>query len=221
MGSDFFLANKNGKKNKEGRVRWKIEGVHIDSCNCDWGCPCQFWAKPTHGNCDGSGAFLIRRGTYGPVSLDNLSAVDILSFPGAVHEGHGKASYFIDERADDAQFEALSNILTGRAGGGPFEIYASMCDKIREPRRARIRMELNGVKSRVTVQDFVEIELEPIRNRVTHEPYRAIIELPGGFEADRMEQASSRRLKVHDAGFMEYTYFDTYGSVADVRWKGP
>ncbi|CAN5396329.1 hypothetical protein BH18THE2_BH18THE2_38180 [soil metagenome] len=43
-----------------------------------------------------------------------------------IHEGHGKASFYIDNRADEKQFEALSNIITGRAGGGPFVVvYAS------------------------------------------------------------------------------------------------
>jgi hypothetical protein len=29
--------------------------IFLDACNCDWGCPCQFNAKPTHGNCEGVG----------------------------------------------------------------------------------------------------------------------------------------------------------------------
>lgn len=148
---------KNKSIEKSERVPWKIDAWYIDSCNCDWGCPCKFLAKPTHGNCDGASGFLITRGNYGHTNLDNLSGALILSYPGAVHEGHGKESFYIDERADEDQFEALSNIMTGVAGGGPFEIYASTCDKIQEPRRARIRVEPRGLRSRVTVAKILEI----------------------------------------------------------------
>jgi len=48
------------------------------------------------------------------------------SWLGPVHEGRGKASYYIDDRCNDRQFEALSEKITGRAGsGGPFLVYAS------------------------------------------------------------------------------------------------
>jgi hypothetical protein len=35
------------------KVGWKIHAYYLDACNCDWGCPCQFNAKPTQGYCDG------------------------------------------------------------------------------------------------------------------------------------------------------------------------
>jgi hypothetical protein len=41
----------------------------------------------------------------------------IASWPGPFHGGHGKASYYLDNRADEKQCEALSNIITGRADG--------------------------------------------------------------------------------------------------------
>jgi len=42
------------------KVGWKIHAYYLDACNCDWGCPCQFNAQPTHGYCDGlSGIHII------------------------------------------------------------------------------------------------------------------------------------------------------------------
>jgi len=205
---------------KEKKIGWKIEAYYIDSCNCDWGCPCQFLARPTHGNCEGIGGIQIKKGNYGAIKLDGLSAALILSYPGAVHEGHGKAAYYIDEREEEAQFQALGKILMGTAGGGPFEVYASTCEYFQEPRRARIEVDLNGLKSRIKIANIGEVQLEPIRNPVTNEEYRAVIELPGGFEANRMDQASSKKLFMKD-GFLDFTYHDTYGSLSEVRWKGP
>jgi hypothetical protein len=30
---------------------WTIKGREFSQCNCAYGCPCQFNARPTHGNC--------------------------------------------------------------------------------------------------------------------------------------------------------------------------
>ena len=68
---------------------WRLRGEEIGSCNCSWGCPCQFNALPTHGRCDGIGVCQIARGHYGEVSLDGTRFAFLLSFPGAVHEGKG------------------------------------------------------------------------------------------------------------------------------------
>lgn len=177
-------------------------------------------ARPTHGNCQGFGGIRIRKGNYGDVSLDNLVIALILSYPGPVHEGHGKASYYIDERATEAQFHALSQILTGAAGGGPFEIYASTCESFQEPRRARINFIESGLTSHIEVENIGEVELEPLKNPVTGAVYEAIIELPTGFEASRMEQASSKKLRVDD-GYLNFKYSSTYGSISQVTWGGP
>jgi hypothetical protein len=101
---------------QQKRPTWKVHAYFLDACNCDWGCPCQFNAKPTHGNCEGVAGYHIVTGIYGTnIKLDGLNMALIASWPGQLHEGHGKASYYIDNRANERQFEALSNIITGRA----------------------------------------------------------------------------------------------------------
>lgn len=148
---------------------------YLDACNCNWGCPCQFNAKPTYGNCEGVSGIHVIKGNYGDIKFEKLNAVFIGSWPGPIHEGHGKASFYIDERASDDQFEALSKIITGEADGGPFEVYRSTFSKMQEPRRAKITFQAKGLKSRVRAGDIAEARLEPIKNPVTGEIHRAII----------------------------------------------
>ena len=33
-------------------VKWTIKAREFVNCNCAYGCPCQFNALPTHGNCE-------------------------------------------------------------------------------------------------------------------------------------------------------------------------
>ena len=51
-------------------IDWQIEGEEIGSCNCDWGCPCQFNALPTHGNCEAVVAVQIDQGRHGAAGPD-------------------------------------------------------------------------------------------------------------------------------------------------------
>ena len=100
-------------------VDWKIRAQEITTCNCDWGCPCQFNALPTRGSCRAVVAIRIDEGHFGDVKLDGLKAVAVLAWPGPIHEGHGEALAVIDERADERQREALEGIFLGRLGGTP------------------------------------------------------------------------------------------------------
>jgi hypothetical protein len=224
-------------KTQQQKPRWKLHAYFLDACNCDWGCPCQFNANPTHGNCEGVAGYHIKTGTYGTVKLDGLNMALIASWPGPLHEGHGKASYYIDNRADERQFEALSNIITGRAGGGPFSVYASIIKEMQEPTKASVKFQTNDIRSRVSVSGtsedkkrrmrgeqskyvIAEAWLEPIINPVTGKAHRAIIEIPEGFESTRMEQASMKTLVAND-GYLIFRYEGTYGSFSENTWKGP
>ena len=214
-------------KQQRLKTKWKIHAYYLDACNCDWGCPCQFNAKPTHGRCDGLSGIHIIDGNYGNhVKLDGLNMAYIGSWPGPIHEGHGKMTYYIDYHANDEQFDALSNIITGKAGdSGPFALYASITEKYEEPKRARIRFEAKGIRSHMTVRDDsaagvnIDALLEPIRNPVTGKVHRAIIELPEGVESNRMDQASAKKLLVNDS-LLNFRYEGTYGSFSENVWKG-
>ena len=212
---------------QQKKPSWKVHAYFLDACNCDWGCPCQFNANPTHGNCEGIAGYHIITGSYGTkVKLDGLNMALIASWPGPLHEGRGKASYYIDNRADERQFEALSNIITGRAGGGPFAVYASIIEEIQEPKKASVKFQTKDIRSRVNVRGemsknvIAEAWLEPIRNPVTGKAHRAIIEIPEGFESTRMDQASMKTLVAND-GYLSFRYEGTYGSFSENTWKGP
>ena len=52
------------------KTQWRITGHEIVCCNCDWGCPCQFNAPPTTGNCEAFIGYEIADGHYGGTTLD-------------------------------------------------------------------------------------------------------------------------------------------------------
>jgi len=53
-------------------VEWRVKGTELANCNCAYGCPCQFNALPTHGDCRAAVGYEIEEGHFGSVRLDGL-----------------------------------------------------------------------------------------------------------------------------------------------------
>ena len=168
-------------------VEWRVKATELANCKCSYGCPCQFNALPTHGNCRAAGAWQIEEGHFGDVRLDGLRAVALYSYPGPVHEGNGTMQAIIDERADARQREALLKILTGEETepmATMWWVYAAMAPHKLEPVSAPIEfaVDVEARKGRISVPGIVETTGEPIRNPVTGAEHRVRIDLPHGFE---------------------------------------
>lgn len=52
---------------------WHLSGTVFIACNCDYGCPCNFNARPTTGVCEGGWTWHVGEGAYGGVALDGLA----------------------------------------------------------------------------------------------------------------------------------------------------
>jgi hypothetical protein len=52
---------------------WSFEADYVETCNCDYGCPCNFNGFPTYGSCQTLILFHIRSGSYGDTKLDGPS----------------------------------------------------------------------------------------------------------------------------------------------------
>jgi hypothetical protein len=157
--------------------------MHVVGCNCDWGCPCNFNARPTMGFCAGVWGWSIDDGHFGEVKLSGLNIAQAAKWPGAIHEGGGILMHFIDDRATKPQREALTRIMTGQAGmGGPFAIFASTCVQMHGPEFHPIRIKADKEKPWLEVGTFARTACEPILNPVTYEksPVR-IVHPTGGF----------------------------------------
>jgi len=175
---------------------WRIKGRELANCNCAYGCPCQFNALPTHGNCRAVVGYEIDEGHYGNVRLDGLKAALILSFPGPVHEGNGTMQVVIEDKADTQQREALRKIIQGedtKEMATMWWVYSAMSPNKLETLYKQIQFEVNIEKrtGRLSIPGLIEMTAEPIRNPVTKAEHRARIDLPHGFEYRIAEMGSA------------------------------
>ena len=200
-------------------IEWRIKGREFANCNCDYGCPCQFNALPTHGNCEAAVGFQIDQGHFGDVKLDGLRAAGIYSWPKAVHEGNGTMQLIVDEKADEAQRDALLRIMRGEETEPMttmWSVYAAMTTTILEPLFKPIDFEVDveARTARLSVPGVIEGRGEPIRNPVTGNIHRARIDLPHGFEYEIAEIGSGTTKTM---GGIELNLENSYGQFAELH----
>ncbi len=199
---------------------WHLKGEWVKNCNCAFGCPCDFNARPTKGYCEGLAAMNIKEGHFGDVRLDGLKFAITVHFPGALHEGNGTLQPIIDARASAAQREALLQILSGKhsAEGTLFHIFSLITARLLEPLFAPIewQFDLEGRKSSVSIPGILETTTQPIRNPVTGAPHRIQIMMPEGFEHRGAEVASAR---IESTGGIQFNVPEGHGSLARVEQR--
>ena len=196
---------------------WSFEADYLQACNCDYGCPCEFSAPPTPGFCEATGAWLIKTGRCGNVSLDGLGLTFAAHWPKAIHLGGGTVTLFIDEQADQEQRQALENIAFGKLGGIPFEILATTFSTVQPTRFVPFEVRLDGRNSTARVGDDISFDLEPVKNVVTGDPEFVRIEHATGFIFKGAEVVSARDVRA-SSGTIDFRYSDKAGFVTEVQY---
>lgn len=175
---------------------WAVNGTVLIACNCDWGCPCNFNARPSRGHCEGGWIWLVESGHVEDVRLEGLGIAVFAKWPGAIHEGGGHALCCVDARATAAQRPALVSLARGERGG-PWGIFAKTYE-LGEPASVRFEVDLAAHASRAKIGDVIDLELQTIRNPVTHAEVHPEVVLPEGLVLKRGNMAASKVFRVGD-----------------------
>lgn len=198
--------------------QWHLRGHVILACNCDYGCPCNFNGLPTTGKCEGNWNWHIEEGTFGDVSLAGLTFGVAVNWPGAIHEGNGEALVVLDERADARQRSAMMALISGQAGG-PWKIIGTTITKVHGPEYAPFEVSVSDFTSRVKAGDYITLEMEPVRNKVTGAEVRPRAILPEGFVFKDGNLGASSTFRI--TGPVSFDHSGRYAAAAPFDYQGP
>src|SRR5438105_4165637 len=122
--------------------QWHAKGHWFDVCKCSIPCPCTFAQPPTDNTCEAILAWHIDSGRFGTTDLSGLNVVALGAFTGNLWAGaKAQLAIYIDERADNAQKEALQAIWGGQAGGW-MAGFAALVETVRGVTTAHIDFEV-------------------------------------------------------------------------------
>jgi hypothetical protein len=197
---------------------WKMRGTVMVACNCDYGCPCNFNALPTHGKCEGGWTWHVEDGIFDDVRLDGLNFSVYVNWPGAIHEGSGEGLIMIDERADARQREAIATLVKGDLGG-PWGVLAWTWPTVHGPISTSYSVTLDGISTRITAGDVLEVESTTIKNPVTGAEAHPAVVLPEGIITKRADLGCSTVFRVQGGITMDHS--GQYTAVGPFEYSFP
>ncbi|MDI3341854.1 MAG: DUF1326 domain-containing protein [Sphaerobacter sp.] len=165
--------------------QWRVQGDWFDVCKCDLPCPCEFAQAPTGNVCEGVLAYHIRTGHYCDTHLDGLNLIATARFEGNAWAGETKVAlgFFLDERADERQREALQVIFGGQGGGWPAK-FAELVGEVRGIEFVPIEFEIADDLAywRAEIPDRVVARAEALTGPTTPPGKRVQLVNPPGSE---------------------------------------
>ena len=143
---------------------WNIQGQYMETCNCDYLCPCittNLTATPTEGDCKAAIAMKVDKGEKDGVDLSGVSFVVLMRSPSAMADGDIKVGLIVDDQASEAQTEAITGIATGSAGG-PMAALGPLVGEFAGVEKRPITFEQDGARFAVTAGELIDQAIEGV-----------------------------------------------------------
>jgi hypothetical protein len=156
--------------------QWTMRGEYMESCDCDYLCPC-IYTNPqgpaTHDHCTAAMVFRIDEGSSGDVKLDGLKFALVIRSGRVMADGNWVFAGVVDEAADEEQRQALTAIVSGEAGGPPGFIRQNLVGDFRGIEFKPIAFNLDALKRSTAIPDVLAFEIDGVtpRNRSTEPLY--------------------------------------------------
>jgi hypothetical protein len=201
-------------------VDWRMQGVEIVNCNCALGCPCQFNALPTHGDCRAYVFFRIDKGHFGKTPLDGVRWGALFAWPGPIHEGNGTGMVIIDPAANAEQRAAIETVAQGKEtapGSLITQVFSTTLTSGHPTQYQPIDLAIDETAgtARVRVDGLIDASAEPIKNPVTGAVHRAKVTLPTGFEYVEAEYVAGSGKAT---GPIPLDFTATHAHIAKINW---
>src|SRR5215472_19125715 len=145
--------------------RWTIRGEYMESCNCDYLCPCIYTnpqAPVTYDHCTAALVFRIDAGNFGDTKLDGLKFGLVIRSGKVMADGNWIFAAVVDERAGAAQRQALAAIVSGQAGGPPGFIRENLVSDFRGVEYKPIEFTLDGLNRSTVIPGIATLENEEV-----------------------------------------------------------
>ena len=198
--------------------KWSITGTYFEACNCEAACQCVFLSPPDVDECTILVGWHIDSGTIGDVSLDGFNVALAIHSPGHMMQVQWRVALYLDERASQAQGDALTQIFAGQAGGH-FAVVGGHIGEVLGVKRAAIEYQAEGKRRSLRIPDIAEVEIEGLEGgggadvKISGNPFGIV---PG----EPMVVGRSTHFSYHDHG-MDWEISSKNGFYSSFAYEGP
>lgn len=143
---------------------WNLKGSYFETCNCEAACPCLFLSAPNDGECTALVAWHVEQGNFGDVKLDGLNVALAVHSPGHMAQVKWRVALYLDDKANEAQSGALTQIFAGKAGGHP-AMLASHIGEVIGVKAAPMTFQVSGKQRSLNMGKIAEATIEDIEGQ--------------------------------------------------------
>lgn len=202
---------------------WSLRGEYMESCNCDYLCPC-IYTNPqgpaTHDNCIAVMVFRVDEGRSGALRLDGLKFALVIRSQKVMADGNWTFGVVVDAAADELQRDELAIIASGEAGGVPGLIRNNLVSDFRGVEFKPIEFKVNGFSRGAEIPGLVTFEVDGVmsRNRSGEPLY---IDNTGHPANRRLALARAKEARIHAFGVdLDLAGQGNNGHFAPFAWEG-
>jgi hypothetical protein len=143
---------------------YNLVGTLLEACSCNVLCPCWIGENPDTGTCDAFVAYHFDQGVVNGVDVSGLNMIMAVIIPGNVLVPKSwKVFILVDDRATDAQMNALLDAYSGKLGG-PLADLAQLVGEVVGVERVPVTHEVRGGKGTLVAGDYIKADMEPYRS---------------------------------------------------------
>jgi hypothetical protein len=149
-------------------TKWELNGDYMESCNCDYLCPCIYTnpqGEVTHDHCTALMVYRITYGHFGSIRLDGLKFALVIRSGKIMADGDWIFACVGDADADDGQRAALTEILAGRAGGRPAMIHENLVSDFRGVAFSEMTFEADGLNRSTKIDKVFSFAIKGVASR--------------------------------------------------------
>jgi hypothetical protein len=181
---------------------WTLSGEFMESCNCDYLCPCIYTnskGEVTHDDCTSIHVYKIEHGRYGDTQLDGLKFALIIRSGKVMADGNWIFAGIVDAEADEDQRKALTAIVSGEAGGPPAMIHDTLVGDFRGVEYKPIEFAMQGLSRSTSIPDTLSFAIDGFPSTVVEDSPLCIdnTEHPAN---TRVALAQARETHIHAFG---------------------
>ncbi len=144
---------------------WQLSGEFMESCNCDYLCPCIYTNSKgavTQDRCTSVHVYRIDQGRSGDTPLDGLGFALVFNTGKVMADGNWIFACIVDERANEAQRKALAAIASGEAGGPPADIRDTFVSDFRGVAFRPIAFRIDGLTRSTDIADALSFTIDGV-----------------------------------------------------------
>lgn len=148
--------------------KWSLRGEYMESCNCDYLCPCVYTnpqEAATHDHCTALMVFRIDEGHFDKTKLDGLKFALVIRSGRVMADGNWIFAGVVDDRAEELQRAALAAIVGGEAGGTPALIRQNLVGDFRGVVFKPIDVHIEGLRRSAAIPGILAFEIEGVLSR--------------------------------------------------------